>query len=84
MGETKSNGGIQIVSSAFWVEGILISLHILRMTHLEFYKQQIKKLYPNITDEEFNKKLEEFEADMEKQTRLKKDWVKVVPQVPNN
>ena len=54
------------------------------MTHLELYKQQIKKLYPNITDEEFNKKLEEFEADMEKQTRLKKDWVKVVPQVPNN
>lgn len=37
------------------------------MTHLELYKQHIKKLYPNIGEEEFNKKVEYFEADMAKQ-----------------
>ena len=49
------------------------------MTHLELYINNLKKLYPNITEEELNKMVEEFEADMEKQARLKKDWVKVVP-----
>ena len=48
------------------------------MMHLELYKQQIKKLYPNIAEEELNKMIEEFEANMEKQARLTKDWVKVV------
>ena len=61
---------------------------------LELYKQQIKKLYPNIGEEEFNKKVEDFEADMAKQAKqeglfrenkldgtyreIKEDWVKVV------
>ena len=61
------------------------------MTHLELYINNLKKLYPNITEEELNKMVEEFEPDMEKQARLKllrerpdyeglkKDWVKVVP-----
>ena len=60
------------------------------MAHLELYKQQIKKLYPNIGEEEFNKKIEDFEADMVKQAgrfreneldgtyrEIKEDWVKV-------
>jgi hypothetical protein len=60
------------------------------MAHLELYKQQIKKLYPNIGEEEFNKKIEDFEADMAKQAgrfreneldgtyrEIKEDWVKV-------
>lgn len=46
------------------------------MTHLELYINNLKKLYPNMEEEELNKMVEEFEADMEKQTRLKKDWVK--------
>jgi hypothetical protein len=49
------------------------------MTHLELYKQQIKKLYPDIEEEEFNKMVEEFEADMVKQWgSIKEQWVKVV------
>jgi hypothetical protein len=61
------------------------------LSHLELYKQQIKKLYPNIGEEEFNKKVEDFEADMAKQAgrfreneldgtyRESEGWVKLVP-----
>ena len=52
------------------------------MTHLELYKQQIKKLYPDIEDEEFNKMVEEFETDMVKQwDSIKEQWVKVVANI---
>lgn len=37
------------------------------MSHLELYINQIKKLYPNITEDELNKMVEEFVADMKKQ-----------------
>jgi hypothetical protein len=63
------------------------------MSHLELYINQIKKLYPNITEDELNKMVEEFVADMKKQEgryrsneldgtyretdKIKEEWVKV-------
>ena len=38
-------------------------------SRLELYINNLKKLYPNITEEELNKMVEEFEADMEAQNR---------------
>ena len=37
------------------------------MANIELYINQIKKLYPNIVEEELNKMVEYFKADMEKQ-----------------
>ena len=61
------------------------------MANIELYINQIKKLYPNIGEEELNKMVEYFKADMEKQAgryreneldgtyrELREGWVKVV------
>jgi hypothetical protein len=37
------------------------------MPHLELYINNLKKLYPNITEDELNKMVEYFVADMKKQ-----------------
>jgi hypothetical protein len=37
------------------------------MTHLELYINNLKKLYPNMEEEELNKMVEEFEKEMKKQ-----------------
>ena len=60
------------------------------MANIELYINQIKKLYPNIGEEELNKMVEIFKADMEKQAgrfreneldgtyrELREGWVKV-------
>jgi mRNA-degrading endonuclease YafQ of YafQ-DinJ toxin-antitoxin module len=62
------------------------------MANIELYINQIKKLHPNIGEEELNKMVEFFKADMEKQEgryreneldgtyrELREGWVKVVP-----
>lgn len=61
------------------------------MANVELYINQIKKLYPNIGEEELNKMVEFFKADMDKQAGrfreneldgtyrdLREGWVKVV------
>lgn len=50
---------------------------------LRSYINNLKTLYPNITEKQLNNIIEEFEADMERQViavkSLSQDWVKLVP-----
>jgi len=43
------------------------------MSHLELYINNLKKLYPNITEDELNKMVEYFVADMKKQEGRRND-----------
>ena len=60
------------------------------MSHLELYINNLKKLYPNITEDELNKMVEYFAADMKKQegryreNELNGTYREIKKVVPNN
>jgi Ca2+-binding EF-hand superfamily protein len=60
------------------------------MSHLELYINNLKKLYPNITEDELNKMVEYFVADMKKQegryreNELNGTYREIRKVVPNN